>query len=318
MSKYIKEHSLSVGYNNTGQEFFDMLYMYEKYIHSYFFSLTDRLEGDIFNEKTAKYFAEKLVSCDTYNFSGNMLFNNIYSFEKWEEMFNMVIDKINIKSVTVLYPEWGIIIKEKYPDLEIHLSVRFWDWKLYEEKYKTYEDTLKNMIGNIDVINISGSFHYNNFIFIEKCKELGFKTKFIVNEGCIVNRDKNYSLFPGFENKKCWGETQNSVCKTNCALIRKEYPWMELSTVDIYKESLKYYENIDILKLACRFNDLKYINNLLMYWISDAPTSFIRGFNIPKEKYKIFLEYLEIRSKCSNDCFHCRKCERFYNELKGD
>ena len=38
----IKEKSLSVGYcNKLGQEFFDLLHRYKRYIHSYFFSITE-------------------------------------------------------------------------------------------------------------------------------------------------------------------------------------------------------------------------------------------------------------------------------------
>ena len=312
MSKYIKDHSLSVGYNNTGQEFFDILHKYEKYIHSYFFSLLDRLEGDIFNRDTAEFLAYNLYRNNTYNIPANILFNNKYSFDHWEEIIDLVYNKINLKYATVYNPIDGYLIKNKYPDIDIHLSVRFWDWNYRSNM----NEKLNNIPDYISTINISGVYSYNDFEFIKACKNKGFKTKIIANEGCIINRDTNYSTFPECENLLCWNE-QHKICNTNCIKIRNKYQWMELATVDLYKESLKYYD-IDYIKLATRFNDNILIHNLLEYWTSDLYTGFARGLNINEKNYGSFLEYIEYRSKCSGMCFTCKKCEYFYNKLKGD
>ena len=200
MSKYIKEHSLSVGYNNTGQEFFDLINKYKNYIHSYFLSFTESM---CYNPYNVDDVVSKLKKCNTYDIPANILFNTSN-----DQMFDMFIDIakefLNLKGVTVLKLSTARKIKEKYPDLEIHLSVRYFDWNKNSVE-KAMEDLMKNNDYKIiDVINISGAKSFTDHKLIDFIHSIGIKTKIIVNEGCIVNRSLNYNNFPGFNDCNCY------------------------------------------------------------------------------------------------------------------
>ena len=316
MSKYIKDHSLTVGFNPISeQKFFKLLKRYEKYIHSYFFSLTHGLVGNKYNPKDILAILGK---CDTYNIPGNILFNTYESEEKWEKQIELVKDIINLQGVTVLTPEIGRVIKEKYPDLEIHLSVRFWDWHEEKSTHELFEENIDIFKEVISIINISGFRSYNDHELRNKIKDLGIQTKFIANEGCITRKNYNYNNFPEVKDLECLSQYKN--CDRICEkIVFKKIPWLELCRVNFYKEQLQFYD-YDIIKLSTRNQYTDAAAIYLDYWTSDEKSSFIpymvnRSIKINDNNYETYLNWLESRSFCSNDCFHCRKCERFYNEL---
>ena len=246
MSNYIKPHSLSVGYNVDGQEFFDTLLMYENYIHSYFFSLTDTIGCfDINTDKVIKSFD----GVDTYGFHANLLLNTKKAENLWIDLIKKSIDIVNLKAITVLTPELAVDIKNKYPDLDIHLSVRYWDYNMDKSCDELLDNITDIVQEYIDVVNISDVRSFNDFEFADKVRSFGCKTKFIVNEGCIINRTKNYSKFPGFENSGCAG----SPCDITCDKLTEEYKWMIFSRALYYKEfSLFWKHQYDILKISTR------------------------------------------------------------------
>jgi len=65
----IKSNSFSVGYNFTGQDFFDTLLPYKNYIHSYFFSLTEDVH---MNHIDLDETLSTLKNCERYGFKGNL------------------------------------------------------------------------------------------------------------------------------------------------------------------------------------------------------------------------------------------------------
>ena len=306
MSKYINDHSLSVGYNNTGQEFFDLLKCYERYIHSYFFSLTEGMRGDQYNIQAI---FDNLRSSNTYNFPANLILNTYHSETKWDMLISIAKDITNLKSVTVLSLEIAKLIRIKHPELEIHLSVRFWDWQDNPNCISIIKEKESEFKKYIDVINISGCWSYNDYQLSQIIKDIGIKTKFIVNEGCINKRYSNYINFKEFSINRCYDKPCNFYCKK----ITNMYPWLDLTRITLYKESLKYY-NYDILKISTREQSNDNIEKLLRYWVTDYDTSFIYGIDI-STKYNIFLEWIKQRSICSNDCYNCKKCEEFYNKF---
>lgn len=310
MSKFIKDHSLSLGYNNTGQEFFDILHKHERYIHSYYFSLVETMKGfGLDPEKTA----ETLGSCNTYNIPANILFNTKKSEERWDELIRMVKDKVNLQAVTVLTLNTAKKVRDKYPELKIHLSVRYWDWMIDPSCKLIVERNAEILKENIDVINISGCWSYNDHELCDIIHDLGIQTKFIVNEGCLNKRFINYMRFDEFNENKCY----EKPCKMFCNEVISRYPWMKLTNISLFKESVKHHD-YDILKISTREQPNDILEQVLEYWVSDDPSQMLKNITIHELNYSIFLEWIEVRSKCSNNCFECRRCEEYYNLFKCD
>lgn len=102
MSDYIKPHSLSVGYNLTGQPFFDLLKKYEEYIHSYFFSFTDTMRCNPLSEiETIKL----ISTSDTYGIPSNLLLNSYNSEREYKKLVPLANKISNLYGVTILSPE---------------------------------------------------------------------------------------------------------------------------------------------------------------------------------------------------------------------
>lgn len=318
LSKYIKENSISVGFNpSSGQDFFDSLTMYWNYIHDYFFDMSRDIAGN--HLKVGSVYSI-LSKCNTYDIPANLLFNNYSSFDEYHDKIKMAMDVTNLKSVTVLNPDDAVIVKNNYPQLETHLSVRFWDWGRFPNPIARLEE-LKSK--SIDVINISGAYSYNDFEMIDRIHDLGMKVKFITNEGCIINKDFNYSQFPEFRDCMCRTNPFSAyACWSQCRFVYQKYPWMELSRNNIYKESLQFYD-IDIYKISGRHRSISTMINYLNYWTSDNPTSVIYpswtyGIDV-SNNYDAFLEYIDIRANhCSGYCYKCQKCKKYWEIFVAD
>lgn len=313
MDSFVKPNSITVGYNRSGQQFFDLLINYLPYIHSYFFSLTRGMRGENYSLKEVM---TELSVCDTYSIPGNLLLNDKESHERASELIKLAYKICDLKAVTVISPWVVLQLKEEFPDLEIHLSVRYWDWNLdIETSIEKFKNDIKLFHKYIDVINISGAYMYNNHEMFDLIKQYGIKTKFIVNEGCIINRSNNFRNFDETKNADC----KIGACSRICDTISKLYPWMELARINIFKESLQYFD-YDILKLSSRSLSNELIKGLLDYWTDPSPTNYIylgndrHHIDISK-KYDVFLNWIEAKSVCVGDCWDCKRCMKFYKDL---
>ena len=94
---------------------------------------------------------------------------------------------------------------------------------------------------------------------MDECHKNGIAVKYIANEGCVVNCNKNFGAFIPLRRYS-----------RNCLKAIQAYPWFNLATVNIYKEFLDRYP-VDIVKLATRRLPMKSITDLLDYWCSDDP-----------------------------------------------
>ena len=307
MSDFIKEKSLSVGYNLGGQEFFNTLSKNWRWIHSYFFSFMYNMEGIPLKSDDVNI---SLMDSDTYGFPANLLLNTYDSKDCWKELILMALDVTNLTAVTVLTPDVAKLVKDTFPELEVHLSVRFWDWSTEKDCNTILDDNIDLIKKHVDVINISGYRSFNDHSLIKKIKSLGLKTKFIVNEGCIINHNINYNNFPGYENLNCSG----APCKRICDKLVRDYPWTILTRTNFYKEFVKYYD-YDILKLSTRSLNNSEISSLISYWISDESTQSIYKHIRVDNKSVTFNEWVKAKSLCNGDCWKCRKCEEFYDEF---
>ena len=310
-SRLVRPHSISVGYNQTGQDFFDTIGGFQDYIHSYFFSLTEDVHGNPIDLKDT---ITTLKKCNKYGIHGNLLLNSFKSEEKYYSLLKLAMSIGDVTAVTVIHPEVANEIKKEYPELEVHISVRYWDWLGDEDptiKYQPITKIRELSEHGVDVINISGELHFNNESIIRTIHEYGMKAKVIINEGCIPNREFNYGKFPEFKDLKCTG----SKCNRNCDKVYEIYPWMKLSRIELFKENLIYC-NYDILKIASRTISNDSLYTLLLRWASYSRTERIADILLTEDKYKIFLEWIRSRRViCNNECYSCRYCENIYKRL---
>lgn len=321
MNEFIKEKSLSVGYKNSnGQEFFNILNERRKWIESYFFSVGEEYIGN--DSLNIEDEINKFRDINTYDIPGNLLFNsfNLRKYmenNKFIDIINELSSIINLKKVTVLNRNMALLIKNKFPDLEIHTSVRYFesDWDRLD--ISNYPTMVKEWMGISDVMNLNAIRSLTDYDLIEYTRKLGFKIKWIVNEGCISMHEDNFRSLPGFENRACH---EGHSCSKICFSILKKYPWMVFSKLFIYKEFLKYID-YDILKLSCRNTKNENVKFLIDYYISPDKTEVIRTPSNPTlfvnsdKSYDEFLKYIELRSKCSLRCGECRECEAIYNNI---
>lgn len=317
MRNYIKNNCLSVGYNNSiGQPFFDLLQKYRMYIHSYFFSVSETyLNTRKLN--TGNEIA-KFDNIDTYNIPANVIFNSIKneSNDNYKCIINELTKRVNLRAITVIDPEMGIKIKEKYPDIEIHISTRYFDadWNYIESKHGfDFVDKLKLLEGKADVVNLS-QMSVHDYEIQKLCRSMGFKIKFIVNEGCIFNLHFNYSHLPECENISCYNK--KGKCGYDCILVTYTYPFMELARTYLYKEELKYMD-YDILKLKSRqIKSVEELERLISPWISPHRTKLVSNIRIENDDaYSVFEKFIRDRSRCNHMCAQCMKCEEYYNKL---
>ena len=297
----MKTHSVSVGYNTSGQEFFDVLLPYRPFINAFFFSCLHT--QDFWNKFDTEEYLKNLYALNTYNIPANILFN--YKRDENEQVY-FLIDrilqdgKINLKQVTLGTPQFCEKVKNLFPELETHLSVH------YSKNY-----TLDDLKGICDCVNLSSVFDFNSFDKIKKLKELGIKVKYILNKGCIPNRELTYKRLSGSKNLSC------EICKKCCLSLLDKYPWLSLAKVFYYPEMiLRYFQDVDIWKLTSREEPTNIVSELLNFYIIQRKTKFIENVNIENEdKYNLFLQWIDARVKCENRCDKCSVCKDFWRRL---
>lgn len=352
MSTLLNGRLISVGYNPTlGQQFFDVLIdeRFRQHIHSYFFSLTHQLSYD--NSSHAKdsninEIVDILKSCNTYDIPANLLLNTYDEEAEYKTLIDAINDEINLTAVTCVTLECAKKIKDEYPWLTIHLSVKYFDWEIEDQtindKNIGFEDVhniihqkakeivaFNNKHGHIvDVVNISGAFSYNDFELMRYLKDNKIKNKFILNELCNANRYFNFRNFFPDMNVYCY----NSNCGV-CMTLHNEYNWTILTQGGIYKEQFDTYSDVDIFKLSSRrFLNIDELTSYLTYYTSPDPTQQLlskdtiqlKPKNVPLSvskiflgdgAYKAFLEYLEDIKTCSRDCYSCQKCKETFQKM---
>lgn len=330
MSRYIKDKCLSVGYyNDIGQPFFDLLNRHRRYIHSYFFSVEeahDRAKNGLAKLDIDEEI-DKLARCNTYGIPGNVLFNcyNAGFHDRFEYIIRRLSEVINLTSVTTVDRNMALQIKELFPNIEIHTSVRYIesDWEYLDKMFEIdptldFTEKIDDFAGISDVYNLSSTFSLFNTKLQNRCRELGMKIKYLVDCGCILNGYHNFTKFPG-----CEGLTCHSIpsCKGVCLGVIAKYPFLALTRTYVYKEELQYID-YDILKISSRYiDDVNEVANVLNYWTCDQPTNVVGDIRITsKECYDIFLKYIEERSKCNKDCINCMRCKYYYDQFleKGE
>jgi len=294
---------ISVGYNRSGQDFFDILNKYNNRIHSYYFNPI-RVFDTFCDPK--KLFND-IKNVNTYNIDGNLMFNseetlNCMTDKDIINITNLYLDRknLNITSITVIKQATIDLLKPLFPDIKFNVSVR--------SNINNISDVLSQFnIKDIDCVNL-GNDNIFNLELMNQLHSYGIKTKSIANLWCLYNG----SEFGKKINKKfCNAPLEN--CKLQCHnTIKDEYNWINLTRQGFNKEFLPYFENyLDIIKLSTRTLELKKIDLLLEYWTTDKQqTNFYNCF-FSKE---IPDEFIKQRMICDHDCFECRYCEQIFNK----
>lgn len=286
----MRKYELSVGYNRSGQVFFDTVYGRPK-VTSWFFSLTHEYGKNLDAWEMAKHFR----SLDTYGIPANLLLNAGEDSQGYRSLIGLAETAgINLTAVTVLDIDTAKDVRSEYPKYAIHFSVNGAD----------NETDVGKMKGIVDVYNVSGRSSFNSIKLMHECHENNIVVKYIANEGCVVNCDKNFGAFVPLKK-----------CNRNCRKAVQAYPWLNLATVNIYKEFLDRYP-IDIVKLATRRLPMKSITCLLGYWCSNDPqTRYWAGGDLDEKTRPVFEKWMDARMSCDGYCASCKKCKKIYDKL---
>lgn len=292
----VKSKSLTLGYNLTGQSFFDTICFKKNYIKEFFFSLTHRMP---LQPLTPKDIAHQLTNVNTYGIPANLLLNTDHSQGNWIDLLKMAMDTMPIRAVTVLTIEAAREIKECFPDLILHISTHG----------APHIDPMELDSDLIEAVNICEPYFYEERELMKVCRDRGIKLKYIINRGCVVGKSEKMSAISGRE----------VLCYQNhpCMELLPEYPWLDLLRTNLYKESLQHFKP-DFIKISTREQTNEEIKTLLDYWTSPLPTQRLCNIPINDGNYDIFLAWAKQRFYCNGKCLECMKCKTFYEGLIGN
>lgn len=299
---------ITIGYNGDGQAFFDLISFKRKHIVEYYMSLFHKMRQMPLDPNEE---LRTLASCNTYGIPANLLLNTPRENENALQIIKGVKEAIdNLHAVSVLTLKEARAVKEKYPDLHVHLSTHG-AFDLCPEDC---------MSGYIDVLNVSEPWYLKQKDVIAAAKENGIKIKYIVNRGCLINKWENMSRLVGKEihcNDFGTGDGTGgslSGCEHVCYKLMEKHPWLALSYVNLQKEHLLFNKDIDIVKISTRDNPLQEVKDLLDYWTTYKPTEKIIG--LPIKDYAEFIKWCKIRMEiCIGSCRDCQLCKVLYNKV---
>lgn len=288
--------TLTIGYNLDGQRFFNMAAHYKTYIEEFYFSLKHTMRNTPLDEDKVLH---SLNKCHTYGIPGNLLLNRRSENEDWKRLIKKAMDATQIHSVSVLSYDTAKKVKKRFPELRIHISTE-----------GAYDLNPKNMSSEIlYCVNLEEPMikdHHMQDIF-KRCMELGIKTKFIVNRGCVICR--HHML------RKLFNDASISCCNGTCyKLAQKDYAWLNLCRIDYCKEMMLYWKP-DFLKITSREISTENLKSIIKEWITPSYTKELYGVDVTKH-YDTFLDWIRIRmTECNGHCYECFKCKDIYDRL---
>jgi hypothetical protein len=296
----LNEIKLTVGYNKEGQDFFDLLYLYKKYIFEFFFSFWHTMRNDPLDEEEI---FKQLSSCNQYKIPANLLLNSEEECESYKYLIEKAQQCTYLHSVTVLDINTAENIKKMDigNKLSIHLST-------LGAQYININDLDPQIISCVNIHEPSLYTEHHKQL-IKKCRNLNINIKYIANRNCIWNKWETMSELTG-KNIKC----QNN-CQLQCKQLLKEYPWLDLCRTNLQKEMLMYWHP-DLIKLSTRELSTDNIRKMLKYWTGLDATNHICNVVIPESKFDVYIDWIKYRTnKCNGKCAECLECKKFYDLL---
>ena len=302
---YLYEHplrgkKLTIGYNLTGQEFFDTISFKKKYIEEFYFSFCHTMPKQPLDPE--EVFRGLTESCQ-YGIPANLLLNTEEECENCKELIEKALlccEKLH--AVSVLDYDTAKRIKEDYPWIRVHISTHG------AQTLKVSElDPAIIFCVNLNEPTVYGQHQQD---IIKACRERHIKIKYIVNRGCVCNKHDMMTKLSGRYIMCCQ--------KYQCKQLRKDFPWIDLCRTNLTKEMLVYWHP-DYIKLSTREMDNKTMHHMLEFWTSAEPTKKLSRIRIPEAKYDIFMEWIRTRClECDGECWKCDKCKGFYERLTED
>lgn len=300
-------YKFSIGYNRTGQKFFDTILPYKDMIHSYFFSpvwSTDVWRLDFQKEMN------DLANLNTQGIEGNLLLNNesIYDNEARISMAKHVLSlkNLNITAVTVLSQDTIDALKKYFPKLKYHVSIHAM------RTIKTVPMFIEHFnIKDVDYINIDRDQLFD-LKLMKEYKHIGIKIKAIATDGCLYKRGE--ALSGVVDGVLCDKEDIHcGLCTQHCfkAFVGDD-EWLNLTRMQFTKDFVDLLDVVDLVKFSTRMASNEQIKHLLEDWTSENPSkqfAFVTFKDSIPEKFVKHRLY-----NCKHDCLTCRFCERVFND----
>lgn len=293
----IKEKQITVGYNVTGQDFFDTIAFKKNYIEEFYFSFWHTMpkqplsQADVFNS---------LFDAKQYGIPANLLLNTEEECKSYITLIESAKDCCEkLQAVSVLDYATAIAVKEKYPWINVHIST-------HGAQQLKVEELNPDIIYCVN-LNEPTVYGEQQQAIIKTCRQKGIKIKYIVNRGCVCNKHDMMSKLANKEIMCC----QNYQCKQ----LRKDFPWIDLCRCNLQKEWLAYWHP-DFIKLSTRERSNREIHDMLQFWTGLEKTKRISNIPIPDSKYPTYLEWCRIRTNdCNGHCETCSLCKKIYEDL---
>ena len=290
---------ITVGYNVTGQEFFDTIAPFKRSIEEFFFSFTHTMpKAPLKYEEIFK----SLKQSNQYGIPANLLLNTEADQDMWEKEIKDAIECTALQSVSVLDIPTARKIKAEYPWLKIHIST-------HGAQNITVDDLDPELIY---AFNANEPYWQQERPVVDRCRELGIIVKYIVNRGCVFGKHDMMSKVSGRDIMCCYGY--------QCQQLMKEQPWLSLTRTNLFKEQVKGIRS-DILKLSTRERTNEEVRELLTYYTNLKPSQrismlFAEDVKLTDSNYSYFLNWVKVKENCSGECASCRKCEKLFKEIK--
>ena len=295
-TELIKNKNITIGYNLTGQEFFDTILCKRRYIKEFFFALTHTMPNMPLNIDMVY---NSLKDINMYGIPGNLLLNNKYSQENYDKLIRLAETIVEVRSITVSDYDLAKRIKSEYRDKEIHIST-------HGSQLLDINDIDNNIVS---VVNINEPYFYEQKSLINKCKQENIKIKIIANRRCIPGKANNIAKLFNVETAKC--------CNGICSNLYSKYKWIDLARCFMYKEFVDIY-NPDYIKISTRECNNDEVRQLLNYWTSDDRTRSIGDVKISDDKYDIYKSWIKDKWElCCGDCIRCGVCSEYYKKLQN-
>jgi hypothetical protein len=182
--------------------------------------------------------------------------------------------------------------------------------------------TLNGDDANITEIVVNRDFNRDvaTINLMHKSKLLKDKRKiFMINEGCVLNcpyresGDIEISLNVGNFN----------IHHHGCNVIKQKDPWLFLTAPFLTKGMIESEPYVDhVYKIAGRNKDTSYLASIFEYFLEDGDLR-LSEYNNLNQIPEVFLNSLDAHPsfvkdvmECDKICANCKKCSKFYNDVK--
>jgi collagenase-like PrtC family protease len=260
----------SIGYNQDNEFIDKVLIPFKEKIEEVYFPINAKIASSGRARPQKENYNEEIKNliktCNSLKISTNLILNGLcegaYFSEK--EHIDKIIEEIKtlkeqgLKAITIVNPIYLKIIKNTFPNLKIHNSVKCF---INTEKKAEYYSKLGS-----DIITIDREINRNLNLIKSIKSKTGKEIKLLINEGCIPQCPFRIAHFNEMAHQK-----DSSFYTSSCINFTKENPETMLASPFIRPEDLHYYkEFVDYFKLGTRDFSTERIIKTLNAYISES------------------------------------------------